>query len=550
MSLNELLDLKRKPWCDIEVEDLHVDGTLYYNHISPPPVGEIMPFQVGPTGYQYHTIQSAINAAHATNPDDTNPAFIYVYPGTYEEDLTLYGGILVFGLGDNTGQSIILQKINDLGDYNIVFNAVKILGVHTLPDSNDGLHTITFNNVTFLSNIESNIFKAFNNSITSIATFNYCNLYLQNGVNLIHCLNTSYNILTFNNCNIQPASGASTNIALALYDTATNLTGGTVQLQMSNTGLYTLTTTDLVSGDNQIIIYCLDSSFICSFTASLSNTCTARLFFSNSNVACSNFGVSLNTPIVDNCQVVYFSLINCYENTLLFAGYQGPFINKVNSVSGLQLEIANCNYPTLTNVITNTPSSNIASYSIADLTMSTGLVNNAGVYTYQVGSSPNVYNMTFDLPTGIRELAVYDPGSDTNMRLGTDFITAGPAVGVPLTLTAPMSGSMTPIVFFGAGGVNVKLPGVTGGLNYRIVLDDTHITGSTLTISAAAGDTGKMYGVLTSAAGGEASISGKTNIILTNAAVNQTGSIVEFMSAGTRWAVRATVQNGSEWTFT
>src|SRR5574337_1252303 len=482
MSLNELLDLKRKPWCDIEVEDLHVDGTLYYNHISPPPVGEIMPFQVGPTGYQYHTIQSAINAAHATNPDDTNPAFIYVYPGTYEEDLTLYGGILVFGLGDNTGQSIILQKINDLGDYNIVFNA--------------------------------------------------------------------YNILTFNNCNIQPASGASTNIALALYDTATNLTGGTVQLQMSNTGLYTLTTTDLVSGDNQIIIYCLDSSFICSFTASLSNTCTARLFFSNSNVACSNFGVSLNTAIVDNCQVVYFSLINCYENTLLFAGYQGPFINKVNSVSGLQLEIANCNYPTLTNVITNTPSSNIASYSIADLTMSTGLVNNAGVYTYQVGSSPNVYNMTFDLPTGIRELAVYDPGSDTNMRLGTDFITAGPAVGVPLTLTAPMSGSMTPIVFFGAGGVNVKLPGVTGGLNYRIVLDDTHITGSTLTISAAAGDTGKMYGVLTSAAGGEASISGKTNIILTNAAVNQTGSIVEFMSAGTRWAVRATVQNGSEWTFT
>lgn|SRR5574337_721340 len=45
MSLNELLSLSKKPWCNIEVEDLHVDGTLYCNSFIPP-----LPGSTGSTG--------------------------------------------------------------------------------------------------------------------------------------------------------------------------------------------------------------------------------------------------------------------------------------------------------------------------------------------------------------------------------------------------------------------------------------------------------------------------------------------------------------------
>jgi hypothetical protein len=61
MSLNELLALKRKPWCSLEVEDLYVDGILFYNGVTGPtqfgctgPTGNIGPTgqtgNVGPTG--------------------------------------------------------------------------------------------------------------------------------------------------------------------------------------------------------------------------------------------------------------------------------------------------------------------------------------------------------------------------------------------------------------------------------------------------------------------------------------------------------------------
>lgn len=45
MSLNELLALQKKPWCNIEVQDCHVDGTLYCNSFIPP-----LPGLTGSTG--------------------------------------------------------------------------------------------------------------------------------------------------------------------------------------------------------------------------------------------------------------------------------------------------------------------------------------------------------------------------------------------------------------------------------------------------------------------------------------------------------------------
>ena len=56
MSLNELLQLKNKPWCNIEVNDLYVDGTLFYSGFtgsgsgSTGPTGKGITGNIGPTG--------------------------------------------------------------------------------------------------------------------------------------------------------------------------------------------------------------------------------------------------------------------------------------------------------------------------------------------------------------------------------------------------------------------------------------------------------------------------------------------------------------------
>lgn len=561
MSLNELLDLKRKPWCNVEVEDLYVDGTFFYHGSTGGAPPNIVPFEVGPTGtnYPYQTIQSAIDSANATSPTDQFPAYIYVYPGTYTENLTLYGGILIFGLGDDRDSQLTLFKFGvNMYPFDYFNNAVMLKGANQMATS---LNSVIFNNITFLSNPESNMFT-FGNSISGNLVFNSCNLYTTNGVNAFSFKNLSKPTITLNNSLCKPIDGF-TNIQLMQFEASTEspFTGAYVQLFCDNSTIDTLDPSDLVSGSNSIDIFCTESVFGCSFNASLglADNIICRGAFINSSVACSGFfiGNTDNTPIFDGLSSLEFTMVNCYNFNYFgtdYIAYRGPFVNNITATSGLTLNITDCYFPLLTNVVTNTSNTNVFTYIINNLNTASYCVNNVNNYLYGFAKISGTgtftdlaYQVKYTLPSDSRLLTYYDPGVNCNIRLGADFIAGNPSVGNPLNLTSAMSGSIIPLDFFGGAILQINLPTVQAGLNYKVIIDDGHLIGSLLTMS---GSTGSLNGLMMSAGGANATISAKTNIILTNASANQTGSIVEFTSGGTTWAVRATVQNGSEWSFT
>lgn len=76
----------------------------------------ITPYVVGPLGFAgYQTVQSALNAANAAGG-----GIVYVQPGTYTENLTLFGNTQVVGVAGNS-------------DAGTAGNTVIISGVHTPP---------------------------------------------------------------------------------------------------------------------------------------------------------------------------------------------------------------------------------------------------------------------------------------------------------------------------------------------------------------------------------------------------------------------------------
>jgi hypothetical protein len=90
----------------------------------------ITPFVVGPVGQAgYQTIQSALNAANAAGG-----GIVYVMPGTYTENLTLYGNTEVVGTPGNS-------------DSGTAGNCTIIVGVHTPPTTG----SFTFANVQLQS---------------------------------------------------------------------------------------------------------------------------------------------------------------------------------------------------------------------------------------------------------------------------------------------------------------------------------------------------------------------------------------------------------------
>ena len=83
-------------------------------------VGRISPYSVGPTG-NYNTVQAAVTAAN-----DAGGGVVYVQPGTYTENLTLFSNVTVVGTDP-------LRSV--------------ITGVHTPPASG----TVTFENIGLTS---------------------------------------------------------------------------------------------------------------------------------------------------------------------------------------------------------------------------------------------------------------------------------------------------------------------------------------------------------------------------------------------------------------
>ena len=132
-------------------------------------------------GTQYSTIQAAINDANA----DGLPAIVYIRPGDYIEDLTLYASV------DLVGDS---------------FNTVYIDGTHTPPDSG----TVSLSNITFQSTTD--VFSSLTPGTTSMVLTN-CSFLVINGYsfNLPHWTGA---IATFNCQDLSP------------YNRAINNTGG------------------------------------------------------------------------------------------------------------------------------------------------------------------------------------------------------------------------------------------------------------------------------------------------------------------------------------
>lgn len=96
----------------------------------------------------YATIQDAIDAAHAANP--SIPCYIYVYEGTYAEDLTLYDNIVICGI------NYASDSQNSTGLYTVNLN---------------GLHTIVQNTASAMNNvgfIGCNMYNSSNNEIIDV----------------------------------------------------------------------------------------------------------------------------------------------------------------------------------------------------------------------------------------------------------------------------------------------------------------------------------------------------------------------------------------------
>ena len=88
----------------------------------------ITPYIVGPVGFApYQTIQSAIDAANAA--DLSSGASIYIQPGVYTEDLTLYVGLSFVAV-----------------EANVDTNRVQIIGTHTPPIENG---SVSFQHINF-----------------------------------------------------------------------------------------------------------------------------------------------------------------------------------------------------------------------------------------------------------------------------------------------------------------------------------------------------------------------------------------------------------------
>ena len=153
------------PWVDLSVGSVSMSGgTIDGNAIWPTIPGSgsgfpISPFVVGPSGKAgYQTVQSAINAANTAGGGT-----VYVQPGTYTENLTLFTkvdliGATAIGSADGT---------------------VTIIGTHTPPSSG-----------TFSTN---NIFYSSTTSIFSSAAAGTTSIYVE-GCNLSAASGYSFNL--------------------------------------------------------------------------------------------------------------------------------------------------------------------------------------------------------------------------------------------------------------------------------------------------------------------------------------------------------------------
>ncbi len=169
----------------------------------------ITPYVVGPSGDAgYSTVQAALDAANGAGG-----GVVYIQPGTYTEDLTLYDNVSVRGL---------------------VFDEVTITGTHTPPSSG----SVTFQDIT-LSSATDVFSSAVAGSASIFVTYSIVNVtngYLFNLVNWTGLLHCSYSTVSGTNDGWVNNTGGATIEALssdvgAGTGNSFNATGGTVIIE-------------------------------------------------------------------------------------------------------------------------------------------------------------------------------------------------------------------------------------------------------------------------------------------------------------------------------
>lgn len=110
-------------------------------------------YRVGPSSSKmlYTSIQAAINAAVADGfTDNSNPAIIEIYPGTYTEDLTLNSGVHLKGVGSNvrdTSEVVIIGTLTYTpGAGNFTTNILNLYCLTVSPAAGNKAFVFTGNN--------------------------------------------------------------------------------------------------------------------------------------------------------------------------------------------------------------------------------------------------------------------------------------------------------------------------------------------------------------------------------------------------------------------
>lgn len=98
----------------------------------------LSPYIVGSTGSDFTTIQAAINQAVADSASSTDPKNIYIKPGIYNENLTLYDGINLIGF-DPAPNTLPLA----IGLFAVSNQSVQVTGSITY-DSSSIAHSVEF----------------------------------------------------------------------------------------------------------------------------------------------------------------------------------------------------------------------------------------------------------------------------------------------------------------------------------------------------------------------------------------------------------------------
>lgn len=161
---------------------------------------------------QYTTIQDGINAAAALLPSTTTPQNVYIYPGTYIEDLTFFSEVNLVGIAGATNGG-----------------GVQVVGNATQGDS-----SLTISNITFVSNNLNAAISCTSGTITSLQFYN-CQIDATGGTGIfldsagteIFLYNSSVNSSTGGQCwDVRDGAVLWVNPLSNNVDTASNLEGG------------------------------------------------------------------------------------------------------------------------------------------------------------------------------------------------------------------------------------------------------------------------------------------------------------------------------------